>query len=77
MSVVAVLFKGVFMAITRHFMERMIERQVSESEILKTLQSPDMISDSKHGGRKKIYQRKSIFVVIDEDERTLITVWRR
>lgn len=58
-------------------MERMIERNVSESDILNTLKSPDYICDSKHGGGKKVYQRKSIFVVIDEEERTLITVWRR
>lgn len=65
------------MAITRHFTQRMIERNISQTEILRTLQSPDLISDSKHGGRKKVYQKNSIFIVIDEDEKTLITVWRR
>ena len=65
------------MAFSRHFIERMIERNISESDILNTLKNPDFVSDSKHAGRKKVYQRKSIFVVIDEEERTLITVWRR
>lgn len=65
------------MAFTRHFMERMMERNVSQAEIVKTLMEPDFIKNSNHGGRKKIYQRKSIFIVIDEEEKTLITVWRQ
>ena len=64
------------MAITKHFIERMVQRQVSEAEILSTLTSPDLISESKHGGRKKIYRKNSISIVIDENEKTLITVWK-
>lgn len=65
------------MAITRHFIERMIERNVSESEIALTLSNPDCISDSDHPGPKKLFRRRSIVVVIDTEEKTLITVWRK
>lgn len=55
----------------------MIERNVSESEIALTLSNPDCISDSDHPGPKKLFRRRSIVVVIDTEEKTLITVWRK
>ena len=64
------------MVVTRHFEERMMQRNISGDEVIRTLEKPDFTYESSHSGNKMVHQRGSISIVIDERSKTLITVWK-
>ena len=63
------------MIITKHFTERLSQRNIALADVMNCLKNPILVKQSTTGVNSWVYSDRKISVVVNKNEHSLITVW--